>query len=271
MTLGQTAVGGLEVDLSVVLGVVAVLVGAYVLARVLTVGLSALAEYSGPRRITVKMGIPVAKFLVYGTALYLVLGPLLQLSTTQVLAVSGILAAAIGFGLRDVFSGVIGGLVVILERPYQVGDKVEIGEHYGEVTDISLRATTLVTADDTAVVAPNAALFTENVSNANTGSPEMMVVTTVSVAPDADIERAMGIVEDALVTSKYVYVDEDHPVAVRVSDETYHREIRGKAYVADLRDEFAFSSDVTRRTLRAFEEAGIETPELQPRLRSTRE
>lgn len=266
MIAHPASVGGLQVDLSLIAGAVTILGVAYVLARAITFGLSALSEHSGPRRITVKMVIPIAKFFIYGTALYLVLGPLLRLSATQLLAVSGILAAAIGFGLRDVFSGVIGGLVVILERPYQVGDKVEVGDNYGEVTDISLRATTLVTADDTAVVVPNATLFTENVSNANDGDPEMMVVTSVSVAPDADIDRAMAIVEDALVTSKYVYIDGDHPVAVRISDETYYREIRGKAYVADLRDEFAFSTDVTRRTLDAFEREGIETPETQERL-----
>jgi small-conductance mechanosensitive channel len=266
VTLLQTSVGGVQFDSSVVVGVLVILGGAYVLARILTFALSTLAEHSGPRRITVKMTIPIVKFFVYGAALYVVLGPLLQLSATQLLAVSGIFAAAIAFGLRDLFSGVIGGLVVILEQPYQVGDKVEIGDNYGEVTDISLRATTLVTADDTAVVVPNATLFTENVSNANSGNPEMMVVTRVSLAPDADIDRAMAIVEDALVTSKYVYIDDTHPVAVHVSDETFYREIRGKAYVADLRDEFAFSTDVTKRVLDAFDREGIETPEIQGRL-----
>ena len=260
------SVTGLGFDVSTLAGVLAVLVGAYVAAWVVATLLSAAAEYSVERRIGIKVFIPVAKFAIYGTAVYLVLGPLLQLSAPQLLAVSGLLGAALGFGLRDLFAGVIGGLVVIVEKPYRVGDKVQIGEDYGEVTDISLRATRLVTEDDTAVVVPNAAFFTENVANANSGDPEMMVVTELAVAPDADIDRAADIVEDALVTSKYVYVDDDHPVAVRVEDEVYYRTVKGKAYVADLRDEFAFSTDVTRRALAAFEEAGIETPELPDRV-----
>ena len=259
-------VAGLRVDFSTLAGALAVLVGAYVAARVVATVLSTAAEYSVSRRIGIKVFIPVAKFAIYGTAVYLVLGPLLQLSATQLLAVSGLFGAALGFGLRDLAAGVIGGLVVIVEKPYRVGDKVRVGDDYGEVTDISLRATRLVTDDDTAVVVPNAAFFTENVANANSGDPEMMVVTEVAVAPDANIERAVAIVEEALVTSKYVYVDDDHPVAVRVEDEVYHRTIEGKAYVADLREEFAFTSDVTRRALAAFEEAGIETPEVPDRL-----
>ena len=64
-----------------------------------------------------------------------------------------------------------------------------------------------------------------------------------------------------MVTSKYVYVNDDHPFAVLVEDESYYRTIRGKAYVAELRDEFAFASDVTERSMGAFASEGIEMPE----------
>lgn len=258
---GQSGVGGVQVDPSVLFESVVVLLAAYLLARVGTVAISALAERVPRRRIAIKMFTPVLKFLIYVLAAYLIAGPLLQLSSTQVLAVSGLIGAALGFGLKDLFAGVIGGLVIITEKPYRVGDKVAIGDHYGEVTGIGLRATTLTTADDTAVVVPNATMFSANVANANAGAPEMLVVAEVAVARSADVGRAMDVVEEALITSKYVFVDEDHPVAVVVEDDAYYRTITGKAYVADLRDEFAFSSDVTERALAAFEAEGIESPE----------
>lgn len=259
----QAGVGGVELDPSVLLESVVVLLAAYLLARFGTVAVSAVAERVPRRRIAIKMFTPALKFLIYGLAAYLIAGPLLQLSSTQVLAVSGLLGAALGFGLKDLFAGVIGGLVIISEKPYRVGDKVTIGNHYGEVTGIGLRATTLTTADDTAVVVPNATMFGANVANANAGAPEMMVVVEVAVASGADVDRATEIVEEALITSKYVFVDDDHPIAVVVEDDAYYRTIKGKAYVADLRDEFAFSSDVTERTLAAFEAEGIDSPELR--------
>lgn len=261
MTLLQTGAEALDLDLLVLVNAAVVLTLAYLVARGVTVVLSALAERASRRRITVAMFIPVAKFLIYGTAVYLVVGPLFRLSPTQLLAVSGLLGAALGFGLKDLFAGVIGGLVIILERPYQVGDKVTIRDHYGEVADVGLRATTLTTPDDTAVRIPNAMLFTESVANANAGRPEMMVVVEVAVAPEADVARARAVVRDALVTSRYAFVDDNHPVAVFVEDETYYRTVRGKAYVADLREEFAFASDVTERAFAAFEAEGIETPD----------
>jgi len=260
----QTPVEAVPLDVWTLFNAVLTLVGAYLLAQLVRFGLSALAERSPTRRVTIKLFIPIVSFIFYATAVYIVLGPLLQLSATQLLAVSGLLGAAIGFGLKDLFAGVIGGVLLITERTYRVGDKVELGTDYGEVTGIGLRATTLQTADDTQITVPNATLFTDAVANANDGSPEMLVVVPVSVAPDADLERAKQIMREALVTSQYVYVDDDHPIAIRIDDQTYYRTVRGKAYVADLRDEFAFKSDVAERVLTAFEREGIETPSLPP-------
>ncbi|MWV65514.1 mechanosensitive ion channel [Halorubrum sp. JWXQ-INN 858] len=240
---------------------VGVLVAAYLAAWFVGYVLTAVVERIPHRRISIKIFIPIARVLIYGTAAYLVLGPLLQLSAVQLLAVSGLFGAALGFGLKDLFAGIIGGLVLVTEQPYQVGDKVTIDGDYGEVTDIDLRATTLRTPDDSAVSIPNATMFTANVSNANDGQPEMMVVVELAVTASVDVERASAIVEEAMVTSKYVYADDDHRFAVLVEDESYYRTIRGKAYVADLRDEFAFASDVTERSMAAFASEGIEIPE----------
>jgi len=66
------------------------------------------------------------------------------------------------------------------------------------------------------------------------------------------------------VTSPYVHAGDDHPVTVRVEDRVSYRRLQGRAYVADLRDEQVFASDVTRRSLAAFERLGIETPDVPP-------
>ncbi|WP_435196769.1 mechanosensitive ion channel family protein [Natronomonas sp. EA1] len=249
-------------DIPTLTGVVTTLLLAYLFARLATAGLTAVSERAGNRRITVKMVIPVAKFCIYAAAVYSILVPILQVSGTQLLALSGLIGAAIGFGVKDLAAGVIGGFLLIVERPYQVGDKVELGGTYGEVRDIGLRSTRLVTPDDSAVSVPNAAVFVEAVTNANDGNAEMQVVIDLPVAHGADHDRAATIVEEALLTSPYLYLTDDHPVVVLVDAKPTHRRIRGKAYVNDLRDEFAFDADVSRRALAAFDEAGIESPAL---------
>ncbi|MDY6779514.1 MAG: mechanosensitive ion channel family protein [Halobacteria archaeon] len=249
-----------EVNVGVVLSATATFVFAYLIVRVGTYLLTRVSERSVERRITVKMLIPVFKLAVYAGAVYYVLGPLLRLTSTQLLAFSGFLGAALGFGLKDLLANLVGGFVVVAERPYRIGDKIRVGEHYGEVSDIGLRSTKLVTPDDSLVSVPNYLTFTESVSNSNSGKAEMMAVVELSVSPDADVEGATSIVREALLTSRYVYVSDDCPVTVLVDDRPYRRVIKGKAYVNDVRNEFEFKSDVTERAVKKFSEEGIEKP-----------
>jgi small-conductance mechanosensitive channel len=119
-----------------------------------------------------------------------------------------------------------------------------------------------VTPDDTEVVVPNQTVFDDSVANTNAGAPEMLAVAELHVAPTADRDRAAEIVREAALTSPFVHLSDEHPVTVVVEDEPYYTTIRGKAYAADLRDEFLFTSDVTRRALAAFDAEGIERPEM---------
>ena len=242
----------------------AVLVVAYLLARTTGTVVSALADALATHRFRVTAFIPVAKLAIYGTAVYLVVAFLFDLSRTQLVAFAGLFGAALGLGLKDVLADLVGGLVVVFEQPFRVGDKVTLGDHYGEVVDIGLRSTTLVTPTDDEVTVPNFLLSDGPVVNANAGAAEMQVAVEFYVSPSSDLARAVGIVEDALVTSPYVYVDDDCPVRVVVEDDLHYRTLRGKAYVTDLRKEIPFRTDLGERVLAAFDTAGIESPRVSP-------
>jgi small-conductance mechanosensitive channel len=248
-----------------VFNAVLVLVGSYLLARALSYTLTTVADRLADQRFRVTMVIPLLKFLIYGSALWIIIKLLFNLTTTQLAAFAGLLGAAIGLGLKDFLADIVGGLIVVLEQPYQVGDKVSVGDHYGEVVDIGIRSTTLVTPNDTAVVVPNFHFLNRSIANANTSDAEMLVVVEFYVAPDTDVDEAREVIEDAMVTSPYVYVDEAHPFTVVVEDELYYRTLRGKAYVSDLRDEHQFKSDVTERVLDEYAARGIESPKMAPR------
>ena len=250
------------IDLGTILSSILIIIGAYLVTRIITYILIRFSERAGARRITVKMVVPLLKFAIYGIALYYILGFLISLSSTQLIAFSGLLGAAIGFGLKDLFADVIGGLIIIFEKPYQLGDKVKIGDYYGEVSDIGIRATRLVTPDDNLVSVPNYLIFTQAVASANAGSPEMMVVIDLFIDPDSDAELAMRILKEAIVTSKYVYISKKRPFTVILEDYPFYRRIRAKAYVYDLRYEFEFKSEVTRRTWKEFSKKGITAPQV---------
>jgi small-conductance mechanosensitive channel len=250
------------VNFGTILSSILIILLAYLLTRIITYILIRFSERVGEHRITVKMVVPLLKFAIYGIALYYILGFVISLSSSQVIAFSGLLGAAIGFGLKDLFADVIGGLIIIFEKPYQIGDKVKIGEYYGEVSDIGIRSTRLITPDDNLVSVPNYLIFTQAVASANAGSPEMMVVIDLFIDPDSDAELAMRILKEAVVTSKYVYISKKRPFTVLLEDYPFYRRIRAKAYVYDLRYEFEFKSEVTRRTWKEFSKKGITAPQV---------
>jgi small-conductance mechanosensitive channel len=206
------------INWDVALEVLAILLLAYVLAQLASTLLNEFANHLATARFRITGFIPIFKLVIYGTAVYLSFSLLFDLSENQLLALSGIIGAAIGFGLKDLVADVVGGLILVVERPYQIGDKVAIGEHYGEVVAIGLRSTSLVTPEDTRVTIPNYVFFNESIGNENVGNAEMLVTVDFYIDPASDARRAREIVEEALLTSPYVYVSEDLDHEVRLRD-----------------------------------------------------
>lgn len=86
-----------------------------------------------------------------------------NLSSLQVLA--GALGVGIGFGLQTIANNFLSGIIILIERPIKVGDRVEVGGLEGNVTDISARATTVLTNDNVSVIVPNSAFIDQQVIN----------------------------------------------------------------------------------------------------------
>jgi small-conductance mechanosensitive channel len=250
-----------------ILSSLAVLLLAYAASRVSTYLLVNLSERKilnifGLNRITVKMLIPLLKFTFYFVAIYYILAGIFNIASNQLVLFSGLLGAGLGFGLKDLFADVVGGLLIVVERPYQIGDKISIGSQYGEVKDIGLRVTRLLTPDDTLVSVPNGTIFQDLVANVNAGSLEMMVVIDLFIDPSCDATLAMQLLREALVTSKYIRLSEKHPFIILMKDFPFYKRLRAKGYANDLRYEFSFETDVTRRAWHEFRRAGIRPPRI---------
>ena len=252
------------IDANLVLYIVLVIVIAYVLTYLLSFILIRFSERIGWYRTSVMMIIPLLKLLIYAGALYYIIIAVIEPSLTQIVAFSGLFGAAIGFGLKDLFADIVGGVVIIFEKPYQIGDKVTIGDKYGEVTDIGLRSTRIKTPADELVSVPNFTLFSQPVTSGNAGDLAMMIVIDLFIHPDSDADKAMKILKEALVTSKYVIISNKYPYTVLLEDFPFYKRVRAKGYVNDLRLEFEFKSEVTRRAWAEFKKAGIRPPSFVP-------
>ncbi|PWR70424.1 mechanosensitive ion channel family protein [Methanospirillum lacunae] len=239
-----------------------VLIIGYLIVYGMDFFLRILSEKLGTRRHILAMIIPVLKILVYICMVYVILSPLFDLGFTELAVFSGLIGAGLGFGLKDLVENIVAGFVIIIEKPYQIGDKIAINEHYGEVIDIGLIQTVIVTPGDSRVTIPNYLTVVNAVSSSNSGSAEMMVVTDLYLSYDADIDKAVRLLTEAVITSRYVYISEKRPYIILVENYPLYRKIIAKAYVNDLRHEFTFKTDITKRTWESYQDAGIKPPDI---------
>ena len=147
---------------------------------------------------------------------------------------------------------------MLVDRPYQMGDRVRIGDAYGEIDHVGLRSTKLTTPDDTRVTVPNLDILTRQVFNANSGVPDCQVVTDLYLPAATDPDVAIAIGYESAVCSPYLLAKKK--IATLVShgfDRNPYLRLRIKAYVYDHRYEPRMISDITRRATKEFIRLGI--------------
>ena len=235
----------------------------YFLIRFIVSVLEKFSEKSAKHRITVKGLIPIIKIFGWILIVVLIIVGIFQPPAATILALSASLGIAVGFAAQDVLKNVFGGVMILLDRPFQVGDKIEMGSHYGEVVEIGLRSIRIVTADDSLVSIPNGELMNSSVSNSNTGETNCQVVAEVYLPITVDTVKARQIATETAKVSKYIYLNK--PISVLFFNEVKERrsylKMRLKAYVMDIRYEFAFKSDMTEMVIKEFIKAEVIDPD----------
>jgi potassium-dependent mechanosensitive channel len=131
--------------------------------------------------------LTVTRYLGWGIGLLLVLGTI-GVDTTSLAVVFGALSVGIGFGLQTIFNNFISGLILLFERPIQVGDIVEINGMWAEVKKINVRATVVQTFDNASVIIPNSEFISQQVTNWSFKDSRMRRSLEVGVAYGSDID-----------------------------------------------------------------------------------
>ena len=219
------------------------------------------AFFSG-QRLLIKRIIPVSKVVLWAAALYFVIAGIIQPPVETIITVSASVGIAIGFASQDILRNIFGGIMIILDRPFQVGDKIDIDGQYGEVLQIGLRSVRIVTEDDSVVTVPNAEIMNKAVSNANSSALDCQVVAELFLPRNTDSDVITAVCRRAAQTSRYVYLNK--PVFVHITHTTVgprdYLKVRVKAYVLDIRYEQEFRSDMTVISMRELRRLGLSEP-----------
>lgn len=115
----------------------------------------------------------------------------LDLSALTVFA--GVLGVGIGFGLQNITSNFISGIILLFERPIKVGDRVIVEEIIGDVEKINMRATIIRSINNEHIIVPNSYFLEEHVVNRSYAAPEMRLVIPVGVSYDSDVDKVAAL------------------------------------------------------------------------------
>jgi small-conductance mechanosensitive channel len=117
---------------------------------------------------------------------------------------AGAIGVGLGFGLQNVISNFVSGIIILVERPIALGDRVEVGNVEGRVTKISLRSTTVVTNDNITIIVPNSDFISSRVTNWSHGDPKVRLRLPLGVAYGTDVEKIRRLMCELALTHRAV-------------------------------------------------------------------
>jgi potassium-dependent mechanosensitive channel len=173
--------------------------------------------------------------------------------------VAGALGIGIGFGLQNIVSNFVAGLILLFERPVRVGDTVVVSGEWGTIRKIGLRSTIMQTFDQSEMIVPNADLVSEKVVNWTLSNPIARVIMPIGVAYGSSIPQVLEILRAAGPAHASV-LHEPPPQALFVGFGDSSLDFELRVWVNDIRQRLEVRSIVLADVERRLGEAGIEIP-----------
>lgn len=144
----------------------------------------------------------------------------------KITIVLGALGVGIGLGLQNIVNNFVSGIILIFDRPLQIGDVVEIGDKTGRVREIGLRSSTLLTADGAEVIIPNGDVLSQQITNWTLSNNQKRVELDLSIAGNNDMEVVTNTVKKAILASGFIYENREPSVLFTgVSDDGFELKV----------------------------------------------
>jgi small-conductance mechanosensitive channel len=171
----------------------------------------------------------------------------------------GLLSVGIGFGLQNITSNFVAGIILLLERPIKIGDRITVGGIEGDVLSISMRSTTVQSLNNISIIVPNSKFISAEVTNWSHGDPKIRLDINVGVSYGSDLDTVLRTMRE---------VAEEHPEVLKVpapevllssfGDSSWNMVLR--AWIANPKNHYIVSSDINCNMVKKFRQNGIEIP-----------
>ena len=204
------------------------------------------------------------RFVVVALGIVLALD-LLGLNIAPLLAGAGVMGLALSLAAKDTLSNLIAGVLLIMDRPFKVGDRIELWTApnetgtWGDVIEIGLRATKIRNPDNLVMVVPNSQIMLRDIVNYTMSGEDIRLRIPLSVAYESDIERAKVLLIEAAKQVEGVKLTPEPIVIVRgfgASD----IQLQLRVWILEARNRRRIADEITGKAVSAFADAGVEIP-----------
>ena len=250
------SLGDVTITPAVLLSVVLILIGAFWLSRFLR----GVLRRNVFRRTHLTIGTQetVFRILHYFIMLLGVFIAVQQVGVdlTTLAAISAVLMVGIGLGLQNITSNFISALILLFERPVQVGDFVEVGGVQGRIRAIKTRSSIVETLDNVSIIVPNSNFITDNVTNWSYRDSKVRIHISVGVSYGSDVD----LVEETLLqvgrSHQEVLFDPEPAIQfLEFGDSSLNFDLL--VWINDASRQYWIKSDLNFAVVKSFREQGI--------------
>lgn len=183
----------------------------------------------------------------------------LEINLTSLAVVFGLLSVGIGFGLQNITANFISGLIIMFERPIIVGDRVQVGDKEGDVTEISIRSTKIRTLNNISIIIPNNQFVENDVVNFSHGDPTFRLDINVGVSYSSDLDKVLKALNE---------IAEEHPKVMKIPEHQVHLTSFGdsswdmelRVWIPNVKERYVLRDEMNQAIVRKFKEYEIEIP-----------
>lgn len=192
--------GSIQINLSTIIELLVVFTVIFASLRIIKITINKTTKFDSGKKYSIFQLIKYIAYVIGLLAFLHVLG----FNISYLLVGSSALLVGLGFGLQNLFSDFISGIIILLDSSVKVSDIIEVNGIIGRVTEIKFRTTTVITRDDKYIIIPNTDLTKNNLINWTHQNVTSRFEINVGVDYSSDVNKVMKVLQEVVEKNKFV-------------------------------------------------------------------